>query len=538
MIDNSSRNVANAVGSTRGFDNPQALSLSIPREFNIADHLLQQAVSKNGESIAIVSPRQIVTFNKLAALVNQTGNFLLNHKVGIERRVLLMVKDGIRFASLFLAAIKIGAIPVALPAQLQRHELRYLLDESRAAVAIIDPDDFLTVRELCRELPWKTEVISSVSTEASGGSSMEEERQELSTNLVPAPTTCDDTAFWVYTQGLAGFPKATMHMHRSPLYASASYAHEVLNMDENDIILSTSPLYSCQGIMERIFFPLYSRSSIVMLENELSGSELLDKMRTHKATILFSSPDIYAKILKSAENQHESVSLPNLRACISTNQILTLATQINWRKKFDIDIINALSSTEELYAYITNRPNCVRAGSLGQAAPGYTIRLEDKNGLQIAPGQIGNLMVYGGSTMIGFWNKQKKTNKVLIGPWLDTSDKCIMDEDGFYYFAGKREDMMFIEDHWVSPGDVEQNLLNQPEIAQAAVVSTVDKNDKMRLRAYVVLRPNLEPSGEMATSLRLKANQNQPLHMQIKWIDFVPDLPRSNTGKVQRYKLR
>lgn len=528
----------NLVGSTRGFDNPRALSLNITREFNVADYLLQAAVSENGSNIAIVAPEHILTFNQLSALVNQAGNFLLKHKVSIERRVLLMLKNSADFVSLFLAAIKIGAVPVALPTQLQRHELRYLLDESRAAVAIVDPDDFLTVRELCKELPWKTEVISAQPSELSGGASMQEERQEQSSELVAAATTSDDTAFWVYTQGSAGFPKATMHSHRSPLYASISYAKEVLNLDENDIIISTSPLYSSQGLMERIFFPLFSRSSIVMLEKALAGAELLEKMRTHKTTVVFSSPEIYAKILKDAESQHESVSLPNLRACISTNQPLTLAMQISWKKKFDLDIINALSSTEELYAYITNRPGQVRAGSLGQAAPGYSIRLEDKNGLHVGPGQIGNLLVYGGSTMIGFWNKHKKTTRALIGPWLDTGDKCIMDEDGYYYFAGKREDMMLIEDHWVSPGDVEQNLISLPEVAQAAVVSAVDNNDKMRLRAYIVLCPNIEPSGEMATTLRIKANKNQPIHMQIKWIDFVPDLPRSSTGKLQRYRLR
>ena len=535
MAEHTSNNI---VGSTRSFDNPQALSLNIAREFNIADFLMKAAVAENGDNIAIVSPRQIITFNQLVALVNQAGNFLLKHKVSIERRVLLMLKDSTDFVSLFLASIKLGAVPVALPTQLQRHELRYLLDESRAAVAIVDPEDFLTVRELCKELPWRTEVISAQPSEVSGGVSMPEERQEQNSELAAAATTCDDTAFWVYTQGSAGFPKATMHSHRSPLYASQSYAKEVLNLDENDIIISTSALHSSQGLMERIFFPLLSHASIVMLEEKLSGAELLEKMRTHKATVIFSSPDIYSQILQDAESQHESVSLPSLRACISTNQPLTLATQISWKKKFDLDIINALSSTEELYAYITNRPGQLRAGSLGQAAPGYSIRLEDKNGLHVAPGQIGNLLVYGGSTMLGFWNKHKKTTRALIGPWLDTGDKCIMDEDGYYYFAGKREDMMLIDDHWVSPSDVEQNLLNLPEVAQAAVVSAIDNNDKMRLRAYIVLEPNIEPSGEMATALRLRANKNQPLHMQIKWIDFVPDLPRSNTGKLQRYRLR
>ena len=160
---------------------------------------------------------------------------------------------------------------------------------------------------------------------------MQEERQEQNSELAAAATTCDDTAFWVYTQGSAGFPKATMHSHRSPLYASQSYAKEVLNLDENDIIISTSALHSSQGLMERIFFPLLSHASIVMLENKLSGSELLEKMRTHKTTVIFSSPDIYSQILQDAENQHESVSLPSLRACISTNQPLTLATQISFR---------------------------------------------------------------------------------------------------------------------------------------------------------------------------------------------------------------
>ena len=522
----------------RSLDNPQALSLNISREFNIAVHLMNLALKRDSEHIAVVDGEQIITFKQLNTLSNKAGNFLRKHGVHIEQRVIFMLKSGLDYIALFLGAIKIGAVPVTIPPNLQRHELRYLLDESRGAVAVVNTRDFLTVSEICQELPWHTDIIPDSPMTEANVLSFPEESKEADDTLVPAPTNTDDIAFWAYTQGVVSFHKAAMHMQRAPLYSCMSYAQGVLNLDENDIILSTSPFYTSQGLMERIFFPIYSGASVIMAPQEASGLDLLNILRTHKVTVLFSTPDVYNNILKEAAEKHEATSLPSLRACVSTAQTLPLSTQLNWKKSFDIDILNALSSTEELYAFITNRPGHSRAGSVGQAAPGYAIRLEDKDGFQVPPGQVGNLLVYGGSTMAGFWNKRKKSTHVLLGPWLDTGDKCMVDEDGYYYFAGKRDDMIFIDDHWIAPSEVEQNLLSLPEVAQAAVLGATDSHDRVHLRAYIVLKPNLEPSNDMANSLRIKANANQPTHMQIKWFDFVPNLPRSSNGRLQRYKLR
>lgn len=522
----------------RSADNPQALNLGVEREFNLITRLERSLQGEQEQRLALISGDQILTARQLQERLNQAGNFLRAHQVGIERRLAILVKEAADFIPLFLGAIKIGVIPVPLPPNLRSHEWRYLLDESRPALAVVDPQYYLEINQLCRELPWKTEVIPTSPLPQAADTSFQEELVESSSDLAPANTITDDIAFWVYTQGTSGFPKATLHLQRAPLYSCASFADQILQLTAQDVLFSTSPLHSSQGIMEKIFFPLYSSTPIIASDEEVEPAQLLELINRHQPSVFFSTPPVYHGLLQALEQEHEPAVFANLRACVSTNQALPLATQLNWQKYFQLEIINALTSTEALYAYITNRPGETKIGSLGKVAPGYVVRLEDKYGLPVAPGQIGNLLVLGGSTTIGYWAKPKRNAKLLFGPWLDTGDKCIVDEEGYYFFSGKREDMILIDERWISPRDVEANLLSLPEVAQAAVVNAIDQNDKTCLRAYIVLKPNLEPSAEMAATLKVKANADQPAHLHIRWLDFVPDLPRSSNGKLQRYKLR
>lgn len=519
----------------RDFNNPAAINLNIQREFNLTEHLMNTALEKYPENIAFIAKDRTVTFSQLDSLINQAGQYLLRHKVSVERRVVLMLSDPLSFIILFLGAVKIGAVPVALPHNFREHELRYLLDDTRAALVITDPDFYLNIKNICQELPWKTEVTVSQPI-VSAESSLQEELTECETELSAAATTADDSAFWLYTQGGSGFPKATVHMHRAPLYVCSSYARELLKITEDDVIFSTSSLFNNLGIMEKIFFPLAFGAAAILFQGQTS-EEILESLHVHKPTLMFASPEIYADILEHTDEYLE-YPLDSLRLCISTGRILPIAVQAGWAKSFGLDILNGLSSTEELYIFISQRPECIKIGSVGLPVPGYSVRIEDKDGLPSEMGQIGDLLVCGGSTAKEFWNKRKKTARSILGNWLDTGDKCLIDEEGFCFFAGRRDDMFFINKQWVSPVDIERLLGELPQVEQAAVVSAVDADSKLKLRAFIVLAKNYEPSSETAKEIKIQYNPRQPVHMQIKWIEFVPKLPKSTNGKLQRYKLR
>ncbi|MBQ7501547.1 benzoate-CoA ligase family protein [bacterium] len=519
----------------RDLNNPAAINLNIQREFNLTDYLMKAALENFPDNIAFISKDRTVAFSKLSELINQAGNYLLRHKVSVEKRVVLMLSDSLNFIILFLGAIKIGAVPVALPHNFREHELRYLLDDTRAALAVTDPDFYQSIKNICQELPWKTEVTVSQPI-ASVGSSLQEELPECETELSPAATTADDSAFWLYTQGSSGFPKAAVHIHRSPLYVCRAYAEELLKINRSDVIFSTSSLFTNLGVMEKIFFPLFTGASAILYQGQTS-EELLDSLHVHRPSLMFASPDIYADILEHTDEYLE-YPLDNVRQCIASGRTLPLAVQAGWAKNFGLDILNGLSSTEELYIFISQRPDSIKAGSIGLPVPGYSIRIEDKDGLPSGTGQIGELLVCGGSTAKEFWNKRKKTARSILGNWLDTGDKCLIDDEGFCFFAGRRDDMFFINKQWVSPIDIERLLNELPQVEQAAVVSAVDESSKLKLRAFIVLAKNYEPSSETAKEIKIQYNARQPVHMQIKWIEFVPQLPKSINGKLQRYKLR
>lgn len=518
-------------------DNPFALQLDIGKQYN-ASSLLNSINEQRSLKTALIAGSRIITFGQLRTMISQAGNVLASRGASMERRVAILTDDGLDFIIVFMAAVKIGAVPVPLPSCLKQHELRYILDETRAAAAIVSSRNYMVVKEICGELPWKTEVIVFEPAPGAGTSSMREKCQEAPQTLNTAPTLADDTAFWVYTQGTSGFPKAVMHTHRAPLYSCKSYADGVIGLTEDDVILSTSPLHSSTGIVEKIFFPLYSGAAQIITDSNISGAKLIETVNTHKVTVLFSSPEVYRRVLETAEDLPSSITMPSLRFCVSTGSPLDLPLQVAWNKRFKLPLLNGMSSAESLYIYLTNYPGEIRGGSMGRPAPGFQVRVEDKNGAPVQAGQVGDIFVSGGSTMTGYWNNRRKNFRALFGSWLCTGDKCTFDDDGFCFFSGRHGEVMMINGQWVSPGDVEKNLTALPEVAQAAVVSALDKEDQAKIRAYVVLKPEYEPSSETASDIRIKANADQPLHMQVKWVEFVPDLPRSQTGRLQRYRLK
>ncbi len=522
----------------RDADATPGIDLGLPHDFNLAEFLLKRALDSGwADRVVFVCRDRVVTFGELAEMVNRAGNLLAGLGLQAEQRVGLYLADSPNFAALFLGAIKIGAVPVPFHGMLRPYEFRYLLRDSRIRVMVVDADLLGELGGALSESPWLEHVLVSGTCAEGRHPSLEDGLMDASPELQAAATTPDDAAFWIYSSGATGFPKAAVHLHHDPLYCCEAFARSILELNEQDVILSLPRMFMAYGLGNSLFFPLWSGARSLLLPRLPSPVELLEICRAHRPTLLFQPPPGYRDLLAAVE-AGTPADLSSLRLCCSAGEPLPPGLLARFQERFGLEILDGLSSSEALHVFVSNRPGQVRPGSFGRPVPGYAIRLEDEAGREVAPGELGNLLVRGDSTSPCFWNQHRKTARTMLGSWLVTGDKCTRDEDGFLFYAGRSDDMIRVAGMLISPVELEQNLLTMSEVQEAAVVGSADEQGLTRLRAFVVIPPNLDPSRELAETLRARANADQPPCRQIRWLEFVPELPRTVTGRLQRYKLR
>jgi len=489
------------------------------------------------DRVVFVCKDRVVTFGELDDMVNRAGNLLAGLGLQVEQRVGLYLADSPNFAALFLGAIRIGAVPVPFHGMLRPYEFRYLLRDSRIRVMAVDADLLAELGGTLSESPWLEHVLVSGTCSESRYPSLEEGLMDASPELQAAATTPDDAAFWIYSSGATGFPKAAVHLHHDPLYCCEGFARSILQLTEQDVILSLPRMFMAYGLGNSLFFPLWSGARSILLPRIPEAAGILEACRAHRPTLLFGSPPIYRDILEAVK-AGAPADLSSLRLCLSAGEPLPPGLLTRFQEKFGLQILDGLSSSEALHVFVSNRAGQVRPGSFGQPVPGYAIRLEDEEGHEVAPGQLGTLLVRGDSTSPCFWNQHRKTARTMLGSWLVTGDKCTRDGEGYLFYAGRSDDMIRVAGLLISPVEIEQNLLAMPEVQEAAVIGSADEQGLTRLRAFVVIPSRLEPSRDLSEALRARANAEQPPCRQIRWLEFVPELPRTVTGRLQRYKLR
>lgn len=518
-------------------DSPE-IDLALPRDFNLADHLLKKALEAGwADRVVFVCKDRVVTFGELDDMVNRAGNLLAGLGLQVEQRVGLYLADSPSFAALFLGAIRIGAVPVPFHGMLRPYEFRYLLRDSRIRVMVVDADLLAELGGILSESPWLEHVLVSGPCPEGRHPSLEDGLMDASPELQAAATTLDDAAFWIYSSGATGFPKAAVHLHHDPLYCCEAFARSILQLTEQDVILSLPRMFMAYGLGNSLFFPLWSGARSILLPRIPEASGILETCRAHRPTLFFGSPPIYRDLLQAVEGG-ASADLSSLRLCLSAGEPLPPGLLTRFQERFGLQILDGLSSSEALHVFVSNRPGQVRPGSFGQPVPGYSIRLEDDQGREVAPGELGTLLVRGDSTSPCFWNQHRKTARTMLGSWLVTGDKCTRDGEGFLFHAGRSDDMIRVAGMLVSPVEIEQNLLALPEVLEAAVIGSADEQGLTRLRAFVVIPSHLDPSRDLSEALRARVNAEQSPCRQIRWLEFVPELPRTVTGRLQRYKLR
>lgn len=511
--------------------------IELPARFNAATFFVDRHVAEGrGDKVAFFHDAGSITYTGLQELVNRTGNALLDLGVRPEQRVLCLLLDSPEFLGAFWGAIKIGAIPIPANTMMRADDYRYFLDDSRAPVAIVSEALLAEAGPALAKARYLRHVI--VAGRASGPQiGFDGWVGTASARLEPFDSSKDDPAFWLYSSGSTGRPKGAVHLQHDMVVCSDTYALQVLGMTEADRTVSAAKLFFAYGLGNNLYFPLRVGGQGVLYPHRPTPDAMFELIQRHRPTLFFGVPTLYAAMLqvKEAEKRYD---LSCLRFCVSAGEALPEELYRRWRERFGVEILDGIGTTEILHIFLSNRPGRARPGSTGLPVPGYEAVIVDDEGRPVPVGEIGNLRVKGDSTMAYYWNQHEKTKDALVGHWIQTGDKYYQDPDGYFWYCGRADDMLKVGGIWVSPVEVENTLVGHPAILETAVVGQADTDELIKPKAFVVLKEGHAASATLEAELKAFVRDKIAPYKYPRWIEFVPELPKTATGKIQRFKLR
>jgi benzoate-CoA ligase family protein len=514
-------------------------SIELPSRFNAADHFVDRNV-RDGRAlkVAFECADEMVTYGQLLERVNRLGSALSKLGVRAEERVALLLLDTPEFAYGFFGAIKIGAVAVPMNTMVQPADWEYMLNDSRARVVIVSESLLPEFQSIARSsLPHLQNVLVAGAA-PDGAVSLRHLLEESSSELEAQSTSKDDAAFWLYSSGSTGFPKGCVHLHHDMVVCAELYAKAVLGITEHDRFFSVAKLFFAYGLGNGLYFALSVGATSILWPGSPSPPNIYSAIERHRPTLFFSVPSNYSSLLSYRREQGGDFDLSTVRHAVSAGEALPAPIFQRFKERFGVEILDAIGSTEALHMFIANRPGAVRPGSSGQILPGYEARIVGDDGQLVAEGEIGNLLIKGDSVCAGYWNQHEKTKETIQGHWLRTGDKYYRDRDGYFWYVGRSDDMMKVKGMWVSPVEVESVLLEHPLVQEAAVIGCADGNQLVKPSAFVVLKSGQNGSPELNEGLRQHIASRLAPHKCPQWLEFVPELPKTATGKIQRYKLR
>jgi benzoate-CoA ligase family protein len=509
----------------------------LPAQFNVATYFVDRHLEEGRAGApAFFCEDRTLTYGEVADLANRGGNVFRNLGVEMEDRVLMICLDAPEFLAAFWGAVKLGAVPIPVNTLMRGADYLYFLNDSRARVAVISAPLLAQVSPVLGQATFLKHVL------VAGGTDhphlcWEDELAKASSRLEAAPTSRDDPAFWLYSSGSTGFPKGAVHLHHDMVICQETYAKQVLGIRPTDRVYSAAKLFFAYGLGNAGYFPMGVGAQSVLSPHRPTPEGVFEILTRHCPTLFFGVPTLYAGMLavKEAERRFD---LSSLRLCISAGEALPEEIYTRWRERFGVEIVDGIGTTEILHIFLSNRPGAARPGSTGLPVPGYEAIIVDDEGRPVALGEIGNLRVKGDSTMAYYWNKHEKTKETLYGPWIQTGDKYYQDADGYFWYCGRADDMLKVGGIWVSPVEVEATLVKHSAVLEAAVVGQEDSDRLVKPKAFVVLKePVGDPAG-LAEELKTFVKDKIAPYKYPRWIEFVSDLPKTATGKIQRFKLR
>jgi benzoate-CoA ligase family protein len=514
-------------------------TIQLPLVFNVASHFVDRHMREGrGDKVAIEFGEDRVTYRQLLESVNRLGNALKALGVRREERVAMLLLDTPEFAYCFFGAIKIGAVALPINTLLKPHEYEYILNDSRARIAIVSESLLPQLQAIPRKNLCCLEKIVVAGHAPDGLQSLQALLGSASGELEPEPTSKDDAAFWLYSSGSTGFPKGCVHLHHDMVVCAELYAKAVLGITEQDRFFSVAKLFFAYGLGNGLYFSLSVGATTILWPGSPSPPNIFSVIERHKPTLFFSVPSNYASLLAFRRESAPDFDVSSIRWAISAGEALPAAIYHRFKERFGVQILDAIGSTEALHMFIANRPGAVRPGSSGQILPGYEARIVDESGQAVPEGEIGSLLIKGDATCSCYWNQHEKTKDTIQGHWLRTGDKYYRDPDGYYWYVGRSDDMLKVKGMWVSPVEIESVLLEHASVQEAAAIGFEDGNGLTKPAAYVVLKSGFSASAQLQDELKNHVSSRLAAHKCPQILEFVNDLPKTATGKIQRYKLR
>ncbi len=510
--------------------------MEFPRNYNAVEDFVDANVERpNSEHAAFIDPTRTLTYRELKIATCKAANVLRGLGIKQESRIAMLVLDTVDFPVIFWGALRAGVIPVCLNTLLTTTQYTYMLGDSRAEALFVSSELLATVEPILETSPFLRHVIV-VGGEGSAHHEYDQLLSQAGETFETACTCADETAFWLYSSGSTGDPKGVRHIHSSPMYVAKHYGKGVLDINQHDVCFSAAKLFFAYGLGAGMAVPMSVGATTILLPDRPTPASVLAVLHEHNPTLFFGVPTLYAAMLAEPKCTPENSSA-NLRVCISAGEALPEDVGLSWKQRMGVDILDGIGSTEMLHVFLSNTPDDIRYGTSGKPFCGYALRLLDEDGQEVATGEIGELLVSGGSAADGYWNQREKSRATFEGAWTRTGDKYFRDQDGYYHYCGRTDDMLKVSGRWVSPFEVEQALVSHPAVLEAAVVAKEDDEGLIKPKAFVVLQ-NDACGDELFEPLKAHVKSSVGAWKYPRWIEFVDALPKTATGKIQRYRLR
>jgi 4-hydroxybenzoate-CoA ligase len=504
--------------------------------YNAVTWLLDRNVAEGrADKLAFTDTVSELTYGELQRQSRRLANLLRRLGVRREERVAMIMLDTVDFPIVFLGAIRAGVVPIPLNTLLTSDQYAYVLADCRARVLFVSEALLPVVKNMLGRMPDLEHIVVS-GKEAYGYKKFSDGIAAESDAFATVATHPDEPAFWLYSSGSTGMPKGVRHLHSSLAATADTYAKQVLGIREDDVGLSAAKLFFAYGLGNALTFPMSVGATTILNSERPTPAVMFALMNKYRPSIFFGVPTLFSAMLNDEALKHEHCGT-RLRVCTSAGEALPESVGNAWKSRFGVDILDGVGSTELLHIFLSNAPGDIKYGTSGRPVPGYKVRLVNDAGTEVGDGEVGELLVDAPSAGEGYWNQRSKSRRTFEGHWTRTGDKYVRDADGRYTFCGRSDDMFKVSGIWVSPFEVESALITHPAVLEAAVVPEADPEGLLKPKAFVVLRPGANTAG-LHELLKEHVKQKIGPWKYPRWIDVVDSLPKTATGKIQRFKLR
>ncbi|MFT5151363.1 MAG: benzoate-CoA ligase family protein [Planctomycetota bacterium] len=517
-----------------------------PREFNLCRYFLDQNLDAGrADKVALRCGDRQQTYGELHARVRRLAAAFRSRGLRPEERVLIVLPDGFAFAETWFACLRAGGVFAMVNPLLKRSEFEYYLRYTKARIVVTAADVLPEIEAAAREAPL-CESLFVVSSDGASVAEREapcvdyeaaiaEQSGDDSLSLIES-TGPDDLAGWLFTSGSTGEPKACVHVQSDFAFSTETYALDVVGYHEDDVCLSVPKLFFGYATGTNLMFPFRVGATSILFPGRSTADELFDQIERCSPTLLTGVPTLFGSMLRSP--RIDSADFSSLRACLSAGEALPAQIYKAWKARTGVEILDGIGSAEMFHIYISNRPGDVKVGSLGKVVPGYQVEIIGSEGESLKAGQLGRLRVHGASTALCYWADKQKSNETFLGDCCTTADVFRVDEDGYYFYEGRDDDLLKVSGIWVSPLEIEDVLLRHEAVAEVCVVGRKDPDGLIKPYAYVVTGPDQQTGDDLAAELKAHVKHHLAPYKYPRWFEWRSELPKNDRGKVARKQLR